>query len=136
MTKLKRRNGVARRQRDVRKDKRYPPGWSDLSRFTLAVTLGQCSWCWWRRAKYAHHMYYPWYFLQWPLLCLLPLCSKCHQPVAHDRSNAVEDRRGRHLFNYPHYVLRAQVKMILLIGIEGALIISILAVITKVLIGG
>lgn len=57
---------------------RYPPDWRSRSSFTRRLTLNRCCDCWIRRSKDTHHLFYPPYPLQLPLIALVGLCGDCH----------------------------------------------------------
>jgi hypothetical protein len=112
--KARRSNILKRAKKATTKglDSRYPPYWGQLSDFTIAVTLGQCSRCWWRRAKLAHHAWYPWYWLQIPFLCLFPVCRHCHG-VVHRQINWIEHANKHFSHNTLETVVSLQLRMIL-----------------------
>lgn len=59
-------------------DDRYPNDWGTRRNITRSLTLHRCCDCWWRKAQDTHHLFYPPYFLQQPLISLVGLCDYCH----------------------------------------------------------
>lgn len=89
-------------------DKRYPPNWDEISDFTIAVTRGRCGRCFVRRATLAHHMSYPPYWLQKPLISLIPLCSQCHGE-AHRKTNWNKKKRN----NHPEFAWKLRLNLVI-----------------------
>jgi hypothetical protein len=113
-----------KRRRTKRKDPRRPPNWDSLSDLTLKVTFGRCCNCWIRAAKHSHHTMYPPRWLQWPLICLFPLCLICHG-FAHRRENYYISRKSNwYNRNYFGFYLKLLTKTILLIAVEWSAIIG------------